>query len=155
MPAPDAPLTVDDRLAVAELLARYNWAVDCDDADAFAASFTEAGEFVTADRVYRGHAELVELMARLHSKRGAGQRSLFHHVDNVVLDGDHDRARLVAQLIGPRISESGVHTLQLGWYDDVVERTAAGWRFARRHFRAWPDTAPATSPVPFPAEATA
>lgn len=144
------PLTVEDRLEIQELLARYNWAIDTDDASAFADTFTERGEFVTKAKVFTGRAELLELVAYLHEKRaGDAQRSLFHNVSNVVLEGDAARVRFIAQLIGPRISADGVTTLQLGWYDDVLEKVDAGWRFARRHFRLWSDEAPTSSPVPF------
>lgn len=147
----DVTISVDDRLEINELLARYNWAIDCDDADAFVETFADDGEFVTKDKVYKGHDELRDLMVYLHEKRdGDAARSLYHIVSNVVLERiDDDHIRFVGQLIGPRISSANVHTLQLGWYDDVLTRTAAGWRFGRRHFRIWPDQAPATSPVPF------
>jgi hypothetical protein len=150
-----ARATAEDRLEIDDLLARYNWAVDTDDGAAFASTFTANGEFVTAHKLYKGTADILELMRYLHEKRDRSQRSLFHFVSNVVLepleagDDGSPRLRFVAQLIGPRIDDDGVHTLQLGWYDDVLERTAAGWRFARRHFRPWPDTAPTSSPVPF------
>lgn len=149
----DLRITVEDRLEIFDLLARYNWAIDCDDADAFVTTFADDGEFVTKDKVYKGHADLRDLMVHLHQKRdGDAQRSLFHNVSNVVLERiDDDHIRFVGQLIGPRISSSDVHTLQLGWYDDVLTRTGAGWRFGRRHFRIWPDAAPTSSPVPFAA----
>ena len=148
----DAPgLCAEDRWAIHDLLARYNWAVDTDDAAAFAATFTDDGEFVTDARTYTGHAAMRELMERLRAKRTQGERSLFHHVANVVLEPtDGEQVRFVAQLLGPRVSADGVTSVQLGWYDDVVARTPRGWRFARRHFRHWSDGAPAVCPVPFP-----
>lgn len=145
------PLTVEDRLEIFDVLARYNWAIDTDDAEAFVSTFAPGGEFVTKDRVYAGHDELRELMVYLHAKRDNSQRSLFHNVSNVVIEGDGEQVRFVAQLIGPRIADDGVTTLQLGWYDDRLAKVDGRWRFARRHFRPWPDTAPSASPVPFPA----
>ena len=142
-------LNADDRFRIQDLLARYNWAVDTDDADAFATSFATDGEFVTDRRVFRGHDELRELMAYLHDKRSRDERSLFHSIANLVVEPYGPEVRLVAQMMGPRINDDGTHVMQLGWYDDRLTRTDDGWRFARRHFRHWPDHAPSSSPVPF------
>lgn len=142
-------LSAADRFKIQDLLARYNWAVDTDDADAFAESFAEDGQFVTSRRVFEGRDDMRELMAYLHDKRSRNERSLIHSISNLVVEPYGDEVRLVAQLMGPRIGDDGSHTLQLGWYDDRLVLTADGWRFARRHFREWSDHAPTSSPVPF------
>jgi uncharacterized protein (TIGR02246 family) len=38
-----APLTAKDRLGIFDLFARYAWAYDCGDAEAYAETFTEDG----------------------------------------------------------------------------------------------------------------
>jgi uncharacterized protein (TIGR02246 family) len=150
MPKSDAgeELTVEDRFAIADLLAVYNWALDTDDADAFVSTFTADGEFVTPAKVLCGEADLRGFVAALHNKRDhAAQRSQFHNVSNVVIRGNHSEVRFVAQMIGPRTDAEGRTVLQLGWYDDIIRNTPDGWRFAHRHFRPWPDQKPGKSPA--------
>ncbi|MTD57606.1 nuclear transport factor 2 family protein [Amycolatopsis pithecellobii] len=141
-------ITVADRLEILDLLAVYNWALDTDDADGFVSTFTDDGEFVTPRQVFKGQSSLRELAKYLLEKREqGGPRSHFHNVSNVVLRGDREEVRFVAQLIGPRTADDGGMVLQLGWYDDIIRNTPQGWRFARRHFREWPEHKPSRSPV--------
>jgi hypothetical protein len=49
-----ATITAEDRLAIAELLARYNHAIDHFEAEAWAALFTQDGELVANGQVRAG-----------------------------------------------------------------------------------------------------
>lgn len=129
-------LSTDDVVAIQQLVARYNFAVDDGDPDAFAGTFTQDGEFGAAGQVMRGHDEL---RAFVVGRAGIAPRR--HLVSSMLVDGDGDRASLRAYLQVVAMGDDG--SLQVavqGTYDDELVRTADGWRFTRRSFA--PDTAP-------------
>lgn len=154
-PTPKRKIAVEDRLEILDLLARYNWAVDTDDVDAFLDVFTSDGQFVTADKAYRGVAELREFIGLLKSRRvpddqlppGAAGRSAFHNAINVILEWDGDDIRLLAEFIGSRVADDGRVSMHFGWYDDRVTRVGGDWKFRRRHVRSWAEDRPSQSPV--------
>ena len=129
-------LSSDDVVAIQQLVARYNFAVDGGDPDAFAGTFTPDGEFGAGGQVMRGHDEL---RAFVVGRAGIAPRR--HLVSSILVDGDGDRASLRAYLQVVAMGDDG--SLQVavqGTYDDELVRTADGWRFTRRSFA--PDTAP-------------
>jgi hypothetical protein len=144
-------LSAEDRLEILELLARYCWAIDCDDGPAWAATFTPDGVFhsLLLDRSFSGYAELAGMIETLRQRRLEGyDRNLIHVPANVVLEPrDDGKVRLVAQLLGPRRQADGGADFSIGWYDDVVVRTGDGWRFESRHHKHWPDADLGGSPV--------
>lgn len=147
-------LTPEERFEILDVLARYNWAIDCDDPEAFASTFSADGEVVMPNKVFKGTDELQKMIVSLRERREAGgERNYFHAPQNVVLERiGPDRVRLVTQLVGPRITPEGTTVIKHGWYDDELVHTTDGWRFARRAFQPWPQKAPlGSSPVPFPA----
>jgi len=56
-------LSVEDRLDIQELFAKYCWALDLGDADAFVQCFTEDGEF---DHLWQGKMHGREAIRRIH-----------------------------------------------------------------------------------------
>jgi hypothetical protein len=144
-------LSAEDRLEILELLARYCWAIDCDDGSAWAATFTPDGVFhsLLLDRSFSGHDELVGMIETLKQRRLEGpDRNLIHVPANVVLEPrDDGKVRLVAQLLGPRRRADDGADFAIGWYDDVVVRTDDGWRFEVRRHRHWPDPDLGGSPL--------
>ena len=80
-------LSTDDVVAIQQLVARYNFAVDGGDPDAFAGTFTPDGEFGAGGQVMRGHDEL---RAFVVGRAGIAPRR--HLVSSIVVDGDGDRA---------------------------------------------------------------
>ena len=139
----EARLSAEDRLEILELLARYCWAIDCDDGPAWAATFTPDGVFhsLLLNRSFSGRDELIGMIETLKQRRVEGHdRNVIHVPANVVLEPrDDGKVRLVAQLLGPRKDANDQADFAIGWYDDVVVRTPAGWRFELRRHRHWPD----------------
>jgi hypothetical protein len=136
-------LSAEDRLEIFELLARYCWAIDCDDGPAWAATFVPDGVFhsLLLDRSFTGYDELVGMIETLKQRRSqAHDRNVIHVPVNVVLESLEDgKVRLIAQLLGPRKDADGQADFAIGWYDDVVVRTPDGWRFEVRRHKHWPD----------------
>jgi uncharacterized protein (TIGR02246 family) len=94
---------VEDRAAIEALMWRYVRALDTADADAYAAAYTEDGEFSAGANVTRGREALRKMVAGMRQQRDAAaakgepQASMYHMIMNHHLEfQDEDRARIEA-----------------------------------------------------------
>ena len=77
-------LTVEDQLAIQALAARYNFAIDTGDGEAFAATFVEGGVLNGAGSETEGRAALAAFAVGF----AGSVRGPRHVVTNMVIDGD-------------------------------------------------------------------
>jgi actinorhodin biosynthesis protein ActVIA len=123
-------LSANDYAEIHGLYARYVWAFDSSDGDMFASVFTDDGEFVTGTRTTKGRKDLVAMASRGPKK---DHPKIFHITTNVLITPSaegaigHAYVVLVDLAKNPAISGGGV-------YDDVIVRTAQGWKFKRRSY---------------------
>jgi hypothetical protein len=119
--------TVDDRLAVHELVALHGHLMD-------AGALDGLHELFTADVVYDlsafGFGELNGLAEIREAALALGERNpVGHHVTNVVVTLlDDDRCRVMSKGFGVQADGSTGSVV----YDDLVRRTDEGWRICRR-----------------------
>ena len=79
----------EDRIAVADVMARYVWAVDSFDADGYVAVFTEDAVIDSNGNISRGHDEIRKIVTNLIQRRddnkakGLPASNLYHMVGNV------------------------------------------------------------------------
>lgn len=126
-------MDVADRLAIAELLARYCACADANDPDGLAACFT-------ADCLCDYGPPGTPPEPGREARRAAAARDLAlfaatsHHLSNVVIEPDGaDRARVRSTVYAWHRPLAGDATWHLhAEYHDVVVRTAAGWLLAER-----------------------
>ena len=125
-------LKTDDVLAIQNLAARYNFAVDDGDGEAFAACWTPDGVFDLGGTVMTGREALgafaAEVPKRLQKPR--------HIASNFVIDGDGDKATLRAYVrVFVLDGEPATAVLRTqGRYSDTLERSDGQWLFATRTF---------------------
>lgn len=120
-------LNAGDRLALHELTARYAYMIDTRDWPGLAEIFTDDAVF-TID-VSRQH--LRGVAAIIHYMGEVARHPVAHHITNVFIDESSDEGIVVqSRLLG--VGENG--RVSTGHYRDVVVKTAAGWRVARRSF---------------------
>ena len=133
-------LTADDRFEIHELIARYNRAVDGRDPDGWAATFTPDGEFHSLLVGIHTGADALIAFARsfLVEDRYRVWVGGQHWIGNVVIEGDHDRASVFSYHIMFVPKDDAVAGVLMAAHDDLVVRTADGWRFARRKLVPWP-----------------
>ena len=121
-------LPAADRLAILDLVARYNHAVDSGDADARAETFTADGVWDSeTGGVIRGREAIRE-----HARARAPFAHTWRHwTGSPVVEGGGDgaRARQYLLLLGV---EGPLRPLLIGAYEDTLRREPDGWRFARR-----------------------
>jgi uncharacterized protein (TIGR02246 family) len=125
-------LTVEDQLAIHSLSARYNFAIDTGDAEAFAAAFVEGGVLNAAGQVTEGRPALADFARSFASSVRAPR----HVTTNVVIDGDGNFATLKAYLQLSILSGDPPQStvLAIGGYDDTLSKEDGTWRFVRRTF---------------------
>jgi hypothetical protein len=119
--------TLDDRLQLHELAARYANTIDARDWDRFETVFTpdcryELRGFGRLDIVIHGLAALRQYMI------DSAEHPVAHHVTNVEVDATGEPVRMFSKVIGTLpggLSGSGD-------YDDVVAKGPTGWRIADR-----------------------
>src|SRR6185369_4759818 len=81
--------TYEDRVAVADVLARYVWTVDSLDADGYAAVFTDDAVIDANGNISRGRAEIRKVVTNLIQRRddnkakGLPTSNLYHMTSNV------------------------------------------------------------------------
>ena len=122
----------DARTDIAEVLVRYATGIDRRDWDAFRSCFTEdCHADYEGIAVWDGVDAIAEAMTVSHAQMG----HTLHRISNiaVVVDGDVATARsYVDAILMAADGQSGLNPI--GSYDDVLVRTAEGWRIARRRF---------------------
>lgn len=133
-------VSIEDRLAVQDLMARYAHYVDNGLGEAWASTFTPDGVLDFQGMPIRGHDELVAF---------AGQDLGFyptHFVGNTLMvqvaaDRIHARSMVIVAIRSKDATPVQAHgvtidapteLLGVGIYDDEIVRTDRGWRFKLR-----------------------
>ncbi|MFN6954087.1 MAG: nuclear transport factor 2 family protein [Acetobacteraceae bacterium] len=120
--------TLADRAAIADLLHAYCRALDGMDLDAIPALFTEDCIVSYGPRLEsRGSARLAADLARLWRWRRTS-----HHLSNVTIRVEGDRAEAESYVIAWHEAPDGGTATLFGQYRDRLVRTADGWRIAER-----------------------
>jgi 3-phenylpropionate/cinnamic acid dioxygenase small subunit len=124
-------LTLEDRLAITELIALHGHLVDEGELDRLDEVFAPDAEYDLTDFAQGTVIGLPELVGASLAL-GAGN-PVAHHVTNVVIeDSPKERVRVRSKGLGIRTDGScGSVT-----YEDTVVRTGAGWRITHRRVSA-------------------
>jgi hypothetical protein len=135
-----ASLTTADRLDIQQLFARYAWALDTGDVEAFVRCFATAGELVwdafDVPLHWSGADELRWFIEGLRSlPQSAGRQ---HHVSNVLIEPVAAGARARAfVLVTLREPDGSLRVHVAGWYEDELVNECDEWRIRRRTIRDW------------------
>ena len=124
--------SIGDELAIRDLVARYADAVARGDAEAWAATWAEDGEWHIFGQPTRGRDAVVALWKTL-----MGTLSFVLQVPSsgiIRIDGARGTGRWHVTEHGKRVD--GAATLTLGTYQDEYCRVGDGWRFRVRRFDA-------------------
>ena len=144
-------MNVDDRLAILDMIARYSYAWDGQDADAYAALLTTDGVFevfaaAREEPVIRNEGrDAIHAWARaIHSGEDLGRRprtpgeQTRHNQSGTVFDelgADAARTRTMLLSTVQAPDDPAPHPSTTGVYRDEWRRTPEGWRIARRSLR--------------------
>jgi uncharacterized protein (TIGR02246 family) len=133
-----AVLSTDDILAIQQLAASYNHAVDSGDGPGFAGTFTSDGILEAGGNTIKGQDALAEFATNVPS----GLPCPRHVATNLLIEGSGDEASLRAYVhVYILKGEPPTATVATsGRYEDQLLRIDGEWRFARRVFT--PDALP-------------
>ena len=121
--------TIEDILEIKELNARYNFAVDERDAEAWAATFTTTGVFhaLLPGETPKGTAELQTFVSTVNEAFG----KMHHLTTNELITVDGDTATQKCYLLffyeTDDASEGSICV-----YDDKLEREDGEWKYSER-----------------------
>ncbi|GAA3310546.1 nuclear transport factor 2 family protein [Streptomyces cinereospinus] len=138
-----------DKAAIIEVLNLYGLALDAHRWDLFDRVFTEdvTAEFGPAGAAWSGLAAFRRSFAEFHARLDSHQHTMMGHL--VQVDGDRAHAFSYGNwLLVREAAEGGPVWQGTGWYDDVLVRTARGWRIQRRVCRLMSWTGNPAVPVP-------
>ena len=139
MPTP-AELSLADRIAIQDLIARYAWALDTGDVDRLVSCFTTDCAVIEEvfEDPYRWEGR--EGVRRLgeHYKNAAGFPGRQHHVSQSLIEGNSERCSVKSFAFVTECRGEPPYTLRFtGYYDDRLEKVNGQWLFRERTIRLW------------------
>ena len=121
-------LSTEDHVAIQQLYARYNHAIDSGRSDDWAACFTPDGTFTSGSGSFAGREALAGFAA-VFAKRMKAR----HWTNNLVVEAAADGAKGTCYLMLLRLNTEGpASLLTTAIYTDGLAKTDDGWKFASR-----------------------
>ena len=121
-----------DKTAIAELIARYNFAIDHDDYQGWADCFAPDGVFDGVIGKFDAHRELDRFTAEVQ-RLAADNPKLRHYVTNILTEVDGETARSKCfLLLTSTTKEGGSRVAMAGEYEDRLVRHEGRWLFSYR-----------------------
>ncbi len=137
-------LTTEDYIEIQQLYARYSFAIDSGDAEAYAATFVPDGSFAGSRRKITGHDALVAFVNNYRDvTKGTRQR---HWISNLLINPTPEGASGAAYLLMVDVSVRPPVIVEAMKYNDRLVKTALGWRFKEKAPKAEGATADPPKP---------
>lgn len=135
-----APLSLDDRIAIQDLVARYAWALDTGDIDALIACFTPDARIVEEvfedPDIWEGHDGIRRISEHYRNAKGFPGRQ--HHTSQLLVEGDGEAADARSFVFVTECHGEPPYLLRFtGYYQDKVVKTGGAWLFKERIIRLW------------------
>ena len=133
-------LSLNDQLAIRDIIARCAWALDTGDTEGFVECFCADGVllwdvFETPDR-WEGEAALRHFAEFFRAQPTSAGRQ--HHVTNTVIAPSPQGARAKSYVAVALRQGPGPHLLNvMGYYEDLFRFEDGRWRLAERVIRDW------------------
>ena len=124
--------TVEDKLAIEELIARYNQSLDRGDYETWLSCWADDAVFDGLGRVLTGIAPIREFANAYDADYRLRIPALKHFTVNVLSQIDGDRATSSSYLQLTSMGAKGGQILFTGRYEDDLKRVQGRWQFARR-----------------------
>jgi hypothetical protein len=130
-----------DRAEIEDLMARYLFAIDYHDWDAYVATFAEDGELEFASGTSRGRAGIREAVSRFAERIGEfyhtedGQPAVLRHVilQSVIrTEGERGWARALWLEMANHGPQDTMKMATYGIYEDELVKENGQWLFAKR-----------------------
>ena len=121
---------LEDKLAIHELIARYNFALNFGDIEGWVGCFTEDGIFECPFAIFKGHPALRQYITERTAERQ--KYPLRHLPTNIIVEVRGDRASAQFYLLTLQVRPEGMQLLTTGVYHDQIKKIDGTWRFSHR-----------------------
>lgn len=121
--------TIEDRLAIIELLNRHEMALDLGDAEAYADGFAPDGRIDAASHQAEGRQALRAMISRMHASGFLPSKR--QYLGPVQVDVDGDEAHAVSNWWIADI-QGGSSVWATGTYTDRLKRIDGEWKIVHR-----------------------
>jgi 3-phenylpropionate/cinnamic acid dioxygenase small subunit len=155
-------LSGDDYIQIQQLYANYAHALDTGQAERFAATFVDDGEFTGGRGPGRGADARTPLKGHDALLAMGGRGGSRHFVANLVINPAPGGAKASCYLLLFDVHKSPATMVETAIYDDTLVKTAKGWKFKKRvvwrddddisPFKPKPVAPAAAAPATAPAE---
>lgn len=129
------PLTPQDYMEIQQLYIRYTWAIDshAENGMVYAKTFTPDGEFNIRGTKHVGWEKLAEVA---RARPNASAAAPHHYTTNITIEASPEGARGGAYYLSVPTPQPDkpASIITTGTYQDVLVKTADGWRFKSRTF---------------------
>jgi uncharacterized protein (TIGR02246 family) len=151
---------IQDRLMIEDVMARYEWALDTGDADAYGALFTDDGVLLSGPRETKGRAAITKEVRDLSARFRAAQkpnadgtpatpRKVIHSYSNVIIELKGNEAVAKSNWVEVwNIRTGSPEVGGAGEYHDKLVKRDGRWFFQQREIRGTisiPRAAPAST----------
>ena len=134
------PLTIADRIAINDLLAKYAWSLDTGDVDALVDCFTPDAVvieevFEEPDR-WEGRDNIRRFAEHFRNVPNFPGRQ--HHITNSVVKGNGKRCTARSFALVTECQGEPPYVIRFaGYWDDQLVKVSGRWKFAQRIIRLW------------------
>jgi uncharacterized protein (TIGR02246 family) len=134
-------MSIEDKLVILEIIARYSYAYDAKDADAFAQLFTEDAVWemlisgVAEPQVYLDSREAIRAWVEQNHRGRLNGVSSRHHQSGTVFDeltSTSARTQTMVLVTHQNATDPAPRPTLSGVYTDHWRKTSNGWRLTRR-----------------------
>ncbi len=134
------PLTLEDRFAIQDLLARYAWSLDTGDVDGLISCFTSDARMVEEvfedPDTWEGHEGIRRLAEHYRNSKGFPGRQ--HHTTQLQIEGDTELCSARSFAFVTECHDEPPYLLRFtGYYLDKLVKVAGQWLFSERIIRLW------------------
>ena len=146
-------MSIEDKLAIQEVIAQYSYTYDSQDAEGFAQLFVEDGVFevfvpgMTTAAVRLPSRTAIRVWAAQRLQARSGQFTSRHYQSGTLFDtltAEVARTRTMVLVTHQGVAEVAPRPTLSGMYHDYWRKTPTGWRLAHR--AAYVDRDPDWSP---------
>jgi hypothetical protein len=132
-------LTVEERLDIQELFARYCWSLNTGDADGYLDCFAEDGWIEHFPPKRHGRSEIRGMLQQVWYGRPHAFLGRQHHPHNFLLirEGDDVRARVQWSVTRLDQPTNRFHIFLLGDWNAVCAREGESWKFRSLQIGHW------------------
>jgi uncharacterized protein (TIGR02246 family) len=123
----------EDRFAISDLMTRYTCALDAGEVETVVGCFTEDCELNSTGGAHRrGRQQVREFAQRIARYRQVHGGQFRHVISNIIIDVEHDRARVTCYLLDFLIVDGKSELLSPGTYDCRLRRVDGAWLMQNR-----------------------